>query len=103
MRGISRGRVGERGWRRGRGLWRRITSYNVCYTKLLRDTNGKVGTITQALAGAAGTGVSSVTLIDGGAGYTAAPLVSFTGGTLIGDNEAEAVATFDRDTGVVIV
>ena len=65
------------------------------------DTQSNNGTISQALDAAAGTGITSITLIDGGEGYTAAPIVSFIGGSPINDNEAQAVATFDRATGKV--
>jgi autotransporter-associated beta strand protein len=65
------------------------------------DTQGYSGAFSQALETATGKGVAGVTLSYAGEGYTAAPVVSFTGGSAINDNDAEAVATFDRDTGKV--
>ena len=73
------------------------------------DTQEYSGAFSQALEAATGYGVTSVTLDAPGAGYTAAPIVSFLNGTLVSGIgvEAEAIATFDRDagevTGIVIV
>ena len=76
------------------------------------DTQTYTGGFSQALEAATGSGVTSVTLDAPGAGYTAAPIVSFLNGTLVSGIgtlgvEAEAIATFDRDsgelTGIVIV
>jgi len=66
------------------------------------DTMTFTGGFSQDLEAATGSGVTGVTLVGSGAGYTAAPAVSFTGGTLVGAGlDAEAVATFDRSTGLV--
>ncbi len=68
------------------------------------DTVANSGTIAQPLKAAAGVGVTGIAfnpVTDGGEGYTAAPLVSFSGGTPINGNQAQAVATFDRATGKV--
>lgn len=71
------------------------------------NTGTFTGAFSQALEGATGSGVTSVTLTNsGGAGYQAQPSVSFTGGTLasgVGDLgvEAQAVAVWDKTTGKV--
>jgi autotransporter-associated beta strand protein len=68
------------------------------------DNNGQAITISQALLGASGTGVSSVAVSAAGSGYTAAPRVVFSGGTLTGglaSNQATGYATFDPTTGAV--
>jgi len=79
-----------------------FTKANVLHDGVTIDTNGQSGTISQDLTKATGSGVASVTLVSPGSGYTAAPAVSFTGGALVGAGlDAEAVATFDRSTGLV--
>ena len=66
------------------------------------DTGNFTGAFSQALEAATETGVTGITLDGQGEGYTAAPLVSFTGGEVApGGSEAQAVATFDRATGKV--
>lgn len=71
------------------------------------DTGTYTGAFSQALEGATGTGVTGVTLTNGGgAGYQSQPTLSFTGGTLAGGVgtlgvEAQAVAKWDQSTGTI--
>jgi autotransporter-associated beta strand protein len=66
------------------------------------DTQNFNGTMSQVLAPAVGSGVTSVNVDTAGTGYLAAPAVSFTGGVVApGGAPAEAVAKFDIGTGQV--
>jgi autotransporter-associated beta strand protein len=68
------------------------------------DNNGQSITIGQALLAASGTGVSSVALSSGGAGYLVPPRVVFIGGIPTGNllsNAATGYATIDPITGAV--
>lgn len=68
------------------------------------DNNGQSITIGQAMLGASGTGVSSVALSSGGAGYIVPPRVVFVGGVTANGllaNTATGYATIDPITGAV--
>lgn len=67
------------------------------------DNNGQAITINQALLGASGTGVSSVTVSAPGSGYVVPPQVIFSGGIVTGGSgsAAKGYATIDPTTGAV--
>ena len=66
-----------------------LTSANIYSGGATIDTNSKSITIGQVLQGASGSGVSSIAVTGGGAGYLAAPVVKITGG---GGTGATAIA-----------
>jgi autotransporter-associated beta strand protein len=78
-----------------------ITAANIFSGGAVVDTNGKNVTIGQILKGAAGSGVSSIPVTTGGAGYLGAPVVKISGG---GGTGATAVATVSEGsvTGIQI-
>lgn len=78
-----------------------LTQANIYSGGAKIDTNGKNVTISQALQSASGSGVSSIPIATGGAGYLGAPVVKITGG---GGTGATAVAVMSGGavTGILI-